>query len=174
MLLTSRTYDSTFFASLLAGFKAHLRVTANDLDTQLTACLKASISSAEQFVGMYLVKSAVTLSGPFARVTELPYPLLYVTGVTVQSYGPGGVVIATELLPGEYSVKGNTLVIADTVTAEDMGVTCTIGRSVMEDDIQAAIFLRAARLFNNPADSPEVMINASDNLLSPYRRLHGE
>ena len=67
--------------------------------------------------------------------------------------------------------KGNTLVIADTVTAEDMSVTCTIGRSVMEDDIKAAIFLRAARLFDSPADTPEVMTNASDNLLTPYRQV---
>ena len=172
-MLTSRTYDATFFASLLAGFKAHLRVTANDLDTQLETCLKASISSAEQFIGVYLVKSDLSLSGPFERVTELPMPLVFVSGVTVQTIN-AGLVIATALTSDQYSVHGNTLVISDTVTADDMSINCIVGRSVMEDDIKAAIFLRAARLFNNPADSPEVMINASDNLLSPYRRLHGE
>jgi len=162
------------YTGLMTGFKKHLRITGTDLDDQLDICLKASINSAEQFVGVCLVKSTIVEDVPFAERTKLPRPLIGVSQVTL-IVERGGVYNGIVLLPTEYKVEGSYLVITDSsLTGDSLTITMTVGRSIMEDDIKAAIYLRAAKLFNNPADSVETMINASDNLLAPHRQIDGE
>ena len=166
MMLLSRTYDSAMVSALLAALKSHLRITANDLDGQLDMYLRAAISSAEQYVGFYLVKSSIILEEDFSDMLKLPLPLISVGEVQLD-----GAVLTSD----DYCVFGRRLVFADGVFGSRVTVQCIVGREHMEEDIRAAIMLRAAKLFNNPADSVETLINTSDNLLAPYRHfIYGE
>lgn len=160
-MLLSRNYDSAMMAALLAALKSHLRITASDLDGQLDMYLRAAISSAEQHVGFCLVRSNMVVEDDFAGQLRLPLPLVGVEEVSVDG---------TVLPPGDYTVTGARLVFGENVSGNVVQVVCTAGRQHMEEDIRAAVMLRAAKLFNNPADSAETLINASDNLLAPYRR----
>jgi hypothetical protein len=149
-------------AALMAALKSHLRITANDLDGQLDMYLRAAVDSAEQFTGIVLVKSGMELEEDFAKLLRLPLPLMSVEGVSVDG---------EELSSDDYTVTGGKLVFSEGVSGSVVQVSCTAGRTHMEEDILAAIMLRAAKLFNNPADSAEMLISASDNLLTPYRQI---
>lgn len=159
-MLTSREYDGAMTAALLAALKSHLRITAGDLDGQLDMYLRAAINSAEQFVGVCLVKSSIVLEEPFAGKLRLPTPIQSVGEVAVDG---------RVLSPEEYTVGWNGLTFVPGVEGGTVRVSAVVGRTHMEEDIRAAVMLRAAKLFNNPADSAETLINASDNLLAPYR-----
>ena len=161
-MLLSRNYDSAMMAALMAALKSHLRITANDLDGQLDMYLRAAVDSAEQFTGIVLVKSGMELEEDFAKPLRLPLPLMSVEGVSVDG---------EELSSDDYTVTGGKLVFSEGVSGSVVQVSCTAGRTHMEEDIRAAIMLRAAKLFNNPADSAEMLISASDNLLTPYRQI---
>lgn len=161
-MLLSRNYDSAMMATLMAALKSHLRITANDLDGQLDMYLRAAVDSAEQFTGIVLVKSGMELEEDFAKLLRLPLPLMSVEGVSVDG---------EELSSDDYTVTGGKLVFSEGVSGSVVQVSCTAGRTHMEEDIRAAIMLRAAKLFNNPADSAEMLISASDNLLTPYRQI---
>ena len=161
-MLLSRNYDSAMMAALMAALKSHLRITANDLDGQLDMYLRAAVDSAEQFTGIVLVKSGMELEEDFAKLLRLPLPLMSVEGVSVDG---------EELSSDDYTVTGGKLVFSEGVSGNVVRVSCTAGRTHMEEDIRAAIMLRAAKLFNNPADSAEMLISASDNLLTPYRQI---
>ena len=161
-MLLSRNYDGAMMAALMAALKSHLRITANDLDGQLDMYLRAAVDSAEQFTGIVLVKSGMELEEDFAKLLRLPLPLMSVEGVSVDG---------EELSSDDYTVTGGKLVFSEGVSGSVVQVSCTAGRTHMEEDIRAAIMLRAAKLFNNPADSAEMLISASDNLLTPYRQI---
>ena len=161
-MLLSRNYDSAMMAALMAALKSHLRITANDLDGQLDMYLRAAVDSAEQFTGIVLVKSGMELEENFAKLLRLPLPLMSVEGVSVDG---------EELSSDDYTVTGGKPVFSEGVSGSVVQVSCTAGRTHMEEDIRAAIMLRAAKLFNNPADSAEMLISASDNLLTPYRQI---
>lgn len=155
---TSRTFDTTALAAMLSGFKTSLRITANDMDAELTRELKASALHCETFVGYVLVKSAFTLSCAFAPELVLQGPVLSVTSVTVDGMA---------LDPDEYKADGDRLSIY--ALGSQVTVQYTAGLAELPTDVEQAIFLRAGYFFNSPVDSVDQLMRASTRLLRPHR-----
>jgi len=154
--MTTRAWDSLLPA--LDKFKAHLRITSNDLDADLNGKLAAAIRSAEHYIGMIIVRSEFTYNGSFAKTLTLESPVLSVSSVKVDG---------VELDATAWSLSKNVLSIdADGST---LTVVYIAGMSQPEPDIWAAILLHAAALFENPVDSVETLPKASSRLLAPYR-----
>lgn len=156
--MTDRIPDSVAANALLADFKAHIRVTANDLDADLRQKLMAAVLSVEHHIGRVVLKSRFVTT-TVLHTLQLNAPVMSVEGVEIDG-------VATT----EYKVRGRNLKLDDGVTAESMKVTYVAGRDYIPYDIKAAILMQAATLFNNPADHVEILVTASQNLLRPYRK----
>lgn len=154
--MTTRTYGN--YEPTLEEFKAHIRMTSYDLDTDLRLKLQAAIRSAEHYIGLVIAQSVFTYTGDYAKTLTLEAPVTGVTGVEVDGVA---------LSDGDWSLSGNTLTVQTEGTS--MEVTYTAGMPTVDPDIKAAILLHAAALFNNPVDSVEVLPKASTRLLDPYR-----
>lgn len=50
----------------LSEFKAHIRITSNDMDGDLLAKLFAATTAAEQMIGQTIALSRFTLAAPFS------------------------------------------------------------------------------------------------------------
>ena len=155
--MTSRTYDNGYQPTL-AEFKAHIRLTTSDMDSDLTLKLKAAIRSAEHYIGQIIAKSTFVYSDVFAKTVYLQGPVISVSGVKVDD---------TALSEDKWTLKGDVLTID--AEGETLEVTYLAGMNAPDDDIKAAILLHAAALFNNPVDSVETLPKASSRLLDPYR-----
>lgn len=154
--MTTRTYGN--YEPTLEEFKAHIRMTSYDLDTDLRLKLQAAIRSAEHYIGLVIAQSVFTYTGDYAKTLTLEAPVTGVTGVKVDGVA---------LSDGDWSLSGKTLTVQTEGTS--MEVTYTAGMASVDPDIKAAILLHAAALFNNPVDSVEVLPKASTRLLDPYR-----
>lgn len=154
--MTTRTYGN--YEPTLEEFKAHIRMTSYDLDTDLRLKLQAAIRSAEHYIGLVIAQSVFTYTGDYAKTLTLEAPVTGVTGVKVD-----GVDLSSE----DWKLSGNVLTVLTEGTS--MEVTYNAGMSSVDPDIKAAILLHAAALFNNPVDSVEVLPKASTRLLDPYR-----
>lgn len=159
--MTKRDYIFPALDPSLDDFKAHIRVTSDDLDSELTNKLVAAIRSAEHMIGKVIALSRFTFTGSFRSVITFPErPFRSVVSVKVDD-----VVLSED----RYTVSGRTLVFAEGVTGSTVEVVYKAGMKSVEYDIKAAILLHAAALFANPVDSVETMPKASTNLLRPYR-----
>lgn len=180
--MTSRTFDSASLTAFLAKFKAHIRITSNDFDTDLTSKLKAAILVAEHEVGMTLAKSTFKFTAEFPvdepnrrpTVVEAKYPLISVDdcyGVELEEEEESHVSIGYEIREHEDSDRIDIILDYSDVVAfiSETVVVYTSGFDAIPEDIEAAILLIAAKFFNNPVDSVENMPTAAKNLLRPYR-----
>ena len=156
--MTDRIPDSVASSSLLADFKTHLRITANDLDADLRQKLMAAVLSAEKHIGRVILKSRFVTT-TVLHTLQLHSPVIEVEGVEIDG-------VVTQ----DYTLVGNLLKLNDGVTGSNMKVTYIAGRDYIPYDIKAAVLMQAATLFNNPADRVETLVTASQNLLRPYRR----
>ena len=93
--------------ALLRHFRAHLRITGEDLDAELQQCMMAAIASAEHAIGSVILLSDVTLETSFASPLTLRKPLLSVASVKVDD-----VVLEEDL----YNTDGNVLTFDDSVS----------------------------------------------------------
>lgn len=150
----------TMLSPSLAQFKTHIRITTSDMDSELTDKLEAAILAAEHQTGRKIAPSNYTYEGPFQNVIVLDVPVLRVESVSVD-----GAAIQSSL----YRCSENRVMIADGVTGHDIQISFIGGMGIAPADMQAAILLHAASLFNNPVDSVEALPKASQNLLRPYR-----
>ena len=155
--MTERIPDSVASNALLADFKAHLRITANDLDSDLRQKLMAAVLSAEKHIGRVILKSRFVTT-TVLHTLQLHSPVTEVEGVEIDG-------VVTQ----DYTLVGNLLKLNDGVTGSKMKVTYIAGRDYIPYDIKAAVLMQAATLFNNPADRVETLVTASQNLLRPYR-----
>lgn len=147
---------------LMDGFRNHLRLTTTDMDGILMENLRAAILVCEHEISTVIPVSSFTLGTEFSPAISLRYPVLQVTSVKVD----GQVVPATE-----YSFDQKELRFASGVEGSAVEVQYSAGLPQIPFDIQAAIFLLGAGLFNNPTDHPEERDRTSArNLLRPYRR----
>ncbi len=155
------TRNITTLQPSLAEFKRHLRITANDLDEELTAKLKSAVMMAEHEISAVLSVSTFTLSREFAHSIPLRWPATGVTSVKVD-----GDAIASD----KYSFTEDSLTIVSDVDGEAVEVVYAAGLQPAPEDIKAAILLLAANIFNNPVDRPEERDRTTArNLLRPYR-----
>ena len=155
----TRSYLLPAIRPSLDDFKSHIRITSNDLDAELQVKLLAAINAAENMIGQVIALSRFTVTLPFTKCIPLPSrPVYQVETVSVDGLDCEG-----------YSVKGNVIVLDDDVEGQEVEVTYVAGMTEVPYDIQAAILLHAAALFNNPVDTVETLPKASTNLLRPYR-----
>lgn len=153
--MLERSYANQLTPSIDA-FKSHVRVTNSDLDAELTSCLKAAINAAEHYIGKIISQSTFTYTGVFSASIKLMKPLVSVTSVKVDG-------VATT----SYSVSDGYLLIDG--VGSSVEVVYTAGWSNAPEDLQKAVMLHAAALFNNPVDSVETLPRASRGLLNSYR-----
>lgn len=147
---------------LLEGFRNHLRLTTHDMDAILMENLRAAILVAEHEISTVIPVSVFALGTEFSPAISLRFPVLRVTSVKVD----GQVVPATE-----YSFDKKELRFAQGVEGAAVEVEYSAGLQQIPFDIQVAVFLLGASLFNNPTDHPEERDRTSArNLLRPYRR----
>lgn len=155
--MTSRTYLQGSQPTL-DELKQHLRITGNDMDAELGLKLRASIRSAEHYIGQIIAESVFVLTSSFSSAMALKGPVIGVSGVEVDG---------VPLDESRWSLDGRILTIDAEGTS--MTVTYKAGLPSVDDDIKAAILLHAAALFTNPVDSVEALPKASSRLLDPYR-----
>ena len=164
--MTEREPITHISNDLLDGFKRHIRMTSHDLDADLLEKLMAAVTAAEHHIGKVILQSRITTEVDFASSFALKVPVIEVEGLEVDGQAVT-----------DYTVSGNVLTIGAGVTGGTMKVTYKAGLLQIPFDMKAAIFMHAATLFNNPADSVETLAKASRNLLRPYRSWgldHGE
>lgn len=155
--MTERDFTKSL-QPLLSKFKNHIRMTSSEMDEDLKLKLMAAVRSAEHYIGKIIARSTFTMQETFAKTFTLESDVASVTSVKVD-----GRVLSDD----EWKLSGNVISISgsgDTVEVEYVS-----GPDKIEYDVQAAILLHAAALFNNPVDSVEVLPKASTRLLDPYR-----
>lgn len=158
--MRTRTYDTSELAFLLSKLKSHLRITADDLDDELMAKLKAAIDSAEHYIGRIILESSIKDTLPFSSKVALGRPLISVDGVEVDGVETSD--FTTDIFTG-------LLLFPDDMTGHAVEVTYTAGMGQIPSDIVSAILLMASSLFANPMDSVETLPKASQMLLRPHR-----
>jgi len=151
----------------LTELKNNLRISGNDLDTDLTVKLLAAIYNAEHFIGRVIALSVFTLTDKFSPSVDLTKsPLIEVTSVKVDG---------DTLVSGtDYTVSGNTVTFSDEVcgyvsVGAEIEIKYKAGRTELEPDVKMAILMAASSMFLNPEDHVETLPKASTNLLRPYR-----
>lgn len=147
------------YVPTLAEFKAHIRMTGDDLDATLQSNLLAAITSVEHHIGRYVAASTITRTLPFSQAVKLKGPVNSVISVSVDGVA---------LDPSQYSVLFDVLSIS-AQSGDVLTVVYGTGTALVPYDIRAAILLQATSLFNNPSDSVETLPKASRMLLRPYR-----
>lgn len=158
--MIERAYIDSYVQPSLEDLKRHLRITSGDLDETLEPYLLAAIDSAEHHIGKTIARSEFTYSGWLIRSLDLKGP-----GIKVNTVSVDGV----SLTDDDYRIDGRTLIISPDITGKEMVVTYEAGMVQVPFDIKAAILLTASKLFNNPADTVEVLPSVAKNLLRPYR-----
>jgi hypothetical protein len=156
----AREIDPAVLDRLLGRLKAHLRVTASDLDGELRGKLRAAIGVAEHRIGRVIPLTEVTDTLPFSQTLTLSRPLVSVDGVKVDGVAVEG---------WEADTFTGTVTLPEGTGGASVTVTYTAGMPQIPDDIVSAILLVASSLFSNPMDSVETLPKASARLLRPYR-----
>ena len=160
-----REYDMFAVADGVRRLKNHLRITSDDLDSDLEQKFKAAARFAEHQTGLSLIPSTFSFESSFSPVVRLRYPLIEIDTVGING----------ENIPSDrYSVDMDsaTVTIPQELCdgAESVSMRYRAGMGSIPEDIMAAILLKASAMFSNPVDSVEVMTTAAQNLLRPYRR----
>lgn len=156
--MTATVRNMSRVLEMLGHLKAHLRITSNDLDSELTQKLLASVAAAEHHIGKTIIPSTVTDTHKFASSFTLRAPVIALESVAVD-----GVVLS----PEDYELNGQVLDIKG--SGSRVVIKYESGYQPVPADMMAAILLHASSLFNNPLDSVEALPKASDSLLRPYR-----
>lgn len=144
----------------LKDLKRHLRITSGDLDEILSPYLYAAINMAEHHIGKIIARSEFTYTGRFIRSFDMKGPEEKISGIEIDG---------KVLEESDYRLDKRTIIFNPEIKGEVVVIKYTSGMSQVPFDIQAAVMLSAARLFNNPVDSADTLPSVSKNLLRPYR-----
>ena len=160
--MRTRETDPTVMARLLARLKSHLRITADDLDGELTGKMLAATEACEHRIGKVILRSSFPETLHLSHIVSLPRPLLSVDGVEVDGIPVEAGGYTVDLLDG-------TLTFPEETEGKTVTVTYSSGMIQIPADITHAILLFASSLFSNPMDTVENLPRASARLLRPYR-----
>lgn len=141
----------------LQQLKNHLHMFTTDFDETLAFNIRAAVAKCENFINGIIWHGQITQSVPFVSPVEID-PTAVVTEVKVDGE------------PVNFTCSNGVLTVQG--TGKTLEYTATVGYTE-EDcpaDIQMAILLVAAKIFNNPVDSVENLPTASQHLLHPYRK----
>lgn len=158
----TRETDADATEMLLGMLKSHLRITANDLDDELSGKLLAAVDAAEHRIGRVILLSTFTDTIAFDSSINLPRPLVSVESVEVDGS-------AVDLADCALDILGGTITFPEGMEGSAANVTYKAGMQQIPADIIHAIMLFAASLFANPMDTVENLPRASARLLRPYR-----
>lgn len=160
--MRTRETDPTVMARLLDRLKSHLRITADDLDGELTGKMLAATEACEHRIGKVILRSSFTETLHLSHIVSLPRPLLSVDGVEVDG-------VPVEVASCEVDLLDGTLTLPEETEGKTVTVTYSSGMIQIPADITHAILLFASSLFANPMDTVENLPRASARLLRPYR-----
>lgn len=157
--MVTRTIIDPIAPSLsLAKFKQHLRITSEDLDAELQDKLYAAVRSAEATIDQVIAPSIFRDNVRYRSSYRLKGPVIEVLEVLCDDFPVEG-----------WKVRNGVLQMPSGVSGEELTVVWKAGWEDIPYDVAAAVFLKGARLFNNPGDSVDTLTTVSDNLLRPYR-----
>jgi hypothetical protein len=145
-------------AVTLDELKTHLRIANNVFDVDLEGKLRAAHYAVEHHIGQVMMKSRFEESMEFTGVQMLRYPVNEVEAVTLNG---------TDI---PYTITDEGMLVIPGVHTGTLAVRYVSGSDEVNDDINIAIMMIAADMFNNPVDRVETMPRASQMLLRPYRR----
>lgn len=141
----------------LEQLKNHLHMFTDAFDSDLELKLKAAVAKAENFINSRIWPGVLTESVPFDNTVTIKEPTAQVTSVTVD-----GNSVNFTAINGVIQVDGTGKLLQYTAMVGYPAEDCPA-------DIQMAILMIAAKMFNNPVDSVENLPSVSQNLLHPYR-----
>lgn len=144
----------------LEQLKNHLHMFINDFDADLEMKLKAAVAKAENYISSRIWSGTLSVSVPFVNTIVIDEPSAQLIQVKVD-----GQEVNHMYLNGVLTVEGNGKVLEYTMQVGYTAEECPA-------DIQMAILLIAAKMFNNPVDSVENLPSASQNMLHPYKHYH--
>ena len=144
----------------LEQLKNHLHMFTNDFDADLEMKLKAAVAKAENYISSRIWSGTLSVSVPFVNTIVIDEPSAQVIQVKVD-----GQQVNHMYLNGVLTVEGDGKVLEYTMQVGYTAEECPA-------DIQMAILLIAAKMFNNPVDSVENLPSASQNMLHPYKHYH--
>lgn len=141
----------------LEQLKNHLHMFTCDFDMTLQQNIRAAVAKCENYINGAIWRGELSASVPFASSLRILEPTAVVTAVEVD-----GSSVNFDYDNGVLTVDG---------TGKKLKYTAQVGYTEEDcpPDIQMAVLLIAAKLFNNPVDSVENLPSASQNLLHPYR-----
>lgn len=146
----------------LGEFKAHIAITSCDMDARLRLILESAITTAERHIGKIIPQSRFTCVCEFAKAIRLPHvPVLEVEAVYVDN-----------VLSSDFVVSKGQILFGESVCGDTCKIVYKAGMLQVPADLKMAIFLIAARQFNNPMDTVETLPTASSNILRGYRTWH--
>ena len=157
-----RQHDAAALAFFLSQLKSHLRITSNDLDSELMAKLFAAVENAEHFIGRIILKSTLVDMVPFSSTVALSRPLIQVDGLEVDGDPVSLDDVCVDIFAG-------TVCLPPSLTGKAVKVTYQAGMVQPPADVVNAVLLIASSLFSNPMDSVETLPKASMRLLRPHR-----
>lgn len=144
----------------LEQLKNHLHMFTTDFDSTLMLNIRAAVAKSENYIGCAIWHAEQTVSVPFVNTVVIDEPTAQVIQVKVD-----GQEVNHMYLNGVLTVEGKGKVLEYTMQVGYTAEECPA-------DIQMAILLIAAKMFNNPVDSVENLPSASQNMLHPYKHYH--
>jgi hypothetical protein len=155
--------DATVMAGYLSAFKNHLRLTGDDMDSDLTQILDAAFKSAEHVIGRVIPVSQVTVEGKYTSVDSI---VLRLRGPVIAL---DSVIVGADDVTDSCTLDGNCVTVPGSFENQEVTVTYTAGWESIPADALNAVFLIGSSLFSQPLDSVETLPKASSILLRPYR-----
>ena len=126
-----REYDMFAVADGVRRLKNHLRITSDDLDSDLEQKFKAAARFAEHQTGLSLIPSTFSFESSFSPVVRLRYPLIEIDTVGING----------RIYRDRYSVTWTaTVTIPQEFATERIGLRALPCRNGIDpEDIMAAI-----------------------------------
>lgn len=163
------TKSKTYSQVSLSEIKEDLRIAPSDTyyDSQINRLIKSAIHIAESFIGFDIVPTTTVVYDYdfYGKSYFINQPNCNVTGVTVNDVITTGYTI-------EYRQFGTVIKFNDCIDAKTININYRTGYNVMPYDIQRAVSIKVAELFDvdvNGYVSSLTATNSFERILSPHK-----